>query len=83
MGDSRVLNRNLEAQPCHSQGGNQIFMITGANEIREKKFCLDATEPGKPVKMMYCHGSGGNQKWTYDQNVSEQNSAISSIDLKV
>lgn len=70
MGDSRVLDRNLESKKCHHQGGNQVFMITEAGEIREKKFCLDATVPGKPVKMLTCHGEGGNQKWTYDENVS-------------
>lgn len=71
MGDSRVHNRNLEAKPCHHQGGNQIFMmVTNANEIREKKYCLDATVPGQPVKLLDCHGEGGNQKWTYDDSVS-------------
>lgn len=73
MGDSSISNRILEAQACHHQGGNQIFMMTGANEIRENKFCLDATVPGEPVRMLYCNGSGGNQKWIYDQNVSEKN----------
>lgn len=76
MGDSRVYNRNLEAQVCHNQGGNQIFMITGSNEIREKKFCIDATVVGQPVNMLYCHGMGGNQKWTYNENVSENNLQI-------
>lgn len=71
MGDSRVLNRNLEGKQCHNQGGNQVFMLTGENEIREKKFCLDATLPGEPVKMLDCHGEGGNQKWTYNENVSK------------
>lgn len=70
MGDSRVLDRSLEAGQCHHQGGNQVFMLTGDNEIREKKFCLDATVPGQPVKMLDCHGEGGNQRWIYDENVS-------------
>lgn len=70
MGDSRVHDRKLEAKRCHHLGGNQIFMLTNNNEIREKKFCLDASLPGKPVKMLECHGEGGNQKWTYDESVS-------------
>lgn len=73
MGDSRVPNRSLEARECHYEGGNQIFMITGDNEIREKKFCLDATVPGEPVKLLDCHGLGGNQKWTHDESVSDTN----------
>lgn len=52
-------------------GGNQVFMLTANNEIREKKYCLDATIPGMPVKMLDCHGEGGNQKWTYDEDVSD------------
>lgn len=70
MGDSRVHNRNLEAKSCHHQGGNQVFMTTSKGEIREKKFCLDATKAGEPVKMLDCHGEGGNQYWSYDENVS-------------
>ena len=71
MGDSRVLNRKLELQKCHHQGGNQVFMITEAGEIREKKFCLDATKPGEPVLMLHCHGEGGNQFWNYDNTVCD------------
>lgn len=70
MGDSRVHNRDLEAKTCHYQGGNQVFMLTDKGEIREKKFCLDATKVGEPVKMLDCHGDGGNQFWSYDENVS-------------
>ncbi|XP_031622984.1 polypeptide N-acetylgalactosaminyltransferase 13-like [Contarinia nasturtii] len=70
MGDSRVLNRKLEVKVCHHQGGNQVFMITEKGEIREKKFCLDATMPGEPVKMLGCHGEGGNQRWTYDESAN-------------
>ncbi|XP_055295467.1 polypeptide N-acetylgalactosaminyltransferase 13-like [Sitodiplosis mosellana] len=66
MGDSRVLNRKLELKTCHHQGGNQVFMITDKGEIREKKFCLDATKPDEPVMMLECHGEGGNQFWSFD-----------------
>lgn len=105
LGDSRILNRNLEVRECHHLGiphtgmfvlffsllnqnkkimfylhfvftilchlgGNQVFMLTGKNEIREKKFCADATVPGMPVKLLDCHGEGGNQYWTYDEDVN-------------
>lgn len=70
LGDSRIHNRNLEVRECHHLGGNQVFMLTGKNEIREKKFCLDATVPGMPVKLLDCHGEGGNQYWTYDEDVN-------------
>lgn len=70
MGPSRVENRELKVMKCHKQGGNQMFMLTENNEVREKKYCLDATRPGKPVKMLNCHGEGGNQRWVYDEDVS-------------
>lgn len=31
--------------------------------------CLDAASPQGPVKMVRCHGMGGNQAWTYDDEV--------------
>lgn len=65
----KVENRTLEAKECHNAGGNQIFMITENNEIREKKFCVDATKPGELVKLIKCHGLQGNQKWIYDEKV--------------
>lgn len=70
MGDSRISDRILEAKECHHQGGNQMFMLTEIGEIREKKYCLQASRPGEPVRMPLCHGKGGNQKWTYDESVS-------------
>lgn len=63
-------NSQLSMLCWRNQGGNQVFMLTGNDEIREKKFCLDATLPGEPVKMLDCHGLGGNQKWSYDEQVS-------------
>lgn len=65
MGDSRVRARSLEAKSCHRLGGNQLFMYTDKGEIREKKYCLDSTKPGAPVKLLDCHRLGGNQFWSY------------------
>lgn len=52
-------------------GGNQIFLFSETYEIREKKYCLDATLPGVPVTLLDCHKEQGNQKWIYDPEVSE------------
>lgn len=71
MGHSREKNRSLEAELCHDEGGNQIFMlVTDTGEIREQKFCWDATSPGEPVKFLDCHGHRGNQYWQYDEKVN-------------
>ena len=32
--------------------------------------CLDAASGDSAVKMVRCHGMGGNQHWKYDQAVS-------------
>lgn len=55
---------------CHNQGGNQAFMFTKANEIRARKFCLDATAVGAEATIYVCHNQGGNQHWQYDAEVS-------------
>jgi hypothetical protein len=31
--------------------------------------CLDASSPEGPVKLVRCHGMGGNQAWTYNTQV--------------
>ena len=33
--------------------------------------CLDASNANGPVNLVRCHGMGGNQEWSYDENVSE------------
>lgn len=32
--------------------------------------CLDASNKKGPVKLVRCHGMGGNQAWVYDNTVS-------------
>ena len=34
--------------------------------------CLDAASPQGPVKIVRCHGMGGNQAWVYDEDVSKR-----------
>lgn len=55
---------------CHDSGGNQAFMFTKGNEIKMKKFCLDAGYAGEPAIFYGCHGQGGNQYWKYRSEVS-------------
>lgn len=31
--------------------------------------CLDAASPHGPVKIVRCHGMGGNQAWVYNEEV--------------
>ena len=31
--------------------------------------CLDAASPDGPVKLVRCHGMGGNQAWVYNDEV--------------
>jgi len=31
--------------------------------------CLDAASPQGPVKIVRCHGMGGNQAWVYNDEV--------------
>lgn len=69
-GLSRHDNRTVFIRDCHNAGADQIFLLGGNNEIREKKFCLDATYPGVPVTLLHCHKMQGNQKWIYDPEVS-------------
>lgn len=35
--------------------------------------CLDAASPKGPVKIVRCHGMGGNQAWVYNDEVKREN----------
>lgn len=47
----------------------QVFAYTRRQQIMSDDNCLDATSPEGPVKLVRCHGMGGNQLWVYDKNV--------------
>lgn len=34
--------------------------------------CLDAASPQGPVKIVRCHGMGGNQAWVYNDEVRKR-----------
>lgn len=48
----------------------QVFAYTRRQQIMSDDNCLDATSPEGPVKLVRCHGMGGNQLWVYDKIVS-------------
>lgn len=44
--------------------------------------CLDAARPEGPVKIVRCHGMGGNQAWVYNETVCFYNSIINLVAFK-
>lgn len=60
---------SVEKEKCHFGGGNQVFMLTEAHEIRVDDLCLDASTTEAPIILYRCHGEKGNQKWVYNNEV--------------
>ncbi|KAJ8974107.1 hypothetical protein NQ317_010404, partial [Molorchus minor] len=52
---------------CHESRGNQVFAYTKRQQIMSDDNCLDASSRTGPVKLVRCHGMGGNQAWVYDE----------------
>lgn len=48
----------------------QVFAYTKRQQIMSDDMCLDAVSPQSPVKIVRCHGMGGNQAWVYNEEVS-------------
>lgn len=67
---SRPVPGPIGVANCHSEAGNQIFMVTKNHEIRFDIYCLDATGPDKLVMFYMCHMLGYNQKFIYNKKVS-------------
>lgn len=55
---------------CHETIDNQVMVMTDLGEIRNQDLCMDADSSNGSVKVLKCHGMGGNQKWVYDPEVS-------------
>lgn len=62
--------KKLELQPCHNLGGNQLWVLTKLNEIKNDDECVDGVKMYAEVEVAGCHGQQGNQHWTYDELVS-------------
>ena len=45
--------------------------------------CLDASQHDGPVKLVRCHGMGGNQAWVYNEKVCSGITAVSYTHLDV
>nr|XP_045597598.1 polypeptide N-acetylgalactosaminyltransferase 5-like isoform X3 [Procambarus clarkii] len=57
---------NLKLSKCQKLSGQQVFAYTKRQQIMSDDNCLDASNPSGPVKLVRCHGMGGNQMWTYN-----------------
>lgn len=44
--------------------------------------CLDASNANGPVNLVRCHGMGGNQEWSYDENVRYPEPKTCAVDNK-
>ena len=49
----------------------QVFAYTKRQQVMSDDNCLDAASPDGPVKLVRCHGMGGNQAWVYNDEVCE------------
>ena len=47
----------------------QVFAYTKRQQVMSDDNCLDATGQTSPVKLVRCHGMGGNQAWNYNEEV--------------
>ena len=49
-------------------GANQYFIHNGKNEIWHDNYCFDLAHHDSKVKLWQCHGKGGAQKWTHNND---------------
>ena len=45
----------------------QVFAYTKRQQVMSDDNCLDAASAEGPVKLVRCHGMGGNQAWNYNE----------------
>ena len=62
-------DRPIIGYECHSQGGNQYFLLSKNYEIRREEKCLDYA-PGQvhlpsQIRSIECHSMKGNQLWSF------------------
>ncbi|XP_035695644.1 polypeptide N-acetylgalactosaminyltransferase 4-like [Branchiostoma floridae] len=60
--------RELEMFPCHHGLGTQFFELTGQNQLRDERSCLQARDDGSDVMLVTCGRSEEEppplQQWT-------------------
>ncbi|CAF3009602.1 unnamed protein product [Rotaria socialis] len=76
--DSVDHGKPIVGYQCHGQGGNQFFLFSKTNEIRQEDKCLDFSgtalhEAGKIV-FLACHTMQGNQMWFYENDMIRHSS---------
>ncbi|TNN05168.1 putative polypeptide N-acetylgalactosaminyltransferase 9 isoform 2 [Schistosoma japonicum] len=57
----------IKTWPCHKQGGNQFWLLSSENEIRRDDYCFDSGIQKYSIGLYHCHGSHGNQEFTYEK----------------
>lgn len=65
-------DRDIASEVCIISNVNcviQVFAYTKRQQIMSDDMCLDAASPQGPVKIVRCHGMGGNQAWVYNDEV--------------
>ena len=55
----------------------QVFAYTKRQQVMSDDNCLDAASPDGPVKLVRCHGMGGNQAWVFNDEVRLRPGSIS------
>ena len=58
-----------------------MFAYTKRQQVMSDDNCLDAASPEGPVKLVRCHGMGGNQAWVFSDDVSNYYYVVSLICL--
>ena len=48
-----------------------MFAYTKRQQVMSDDNCLDAATSDGPVKLVRCHGMGGNQAWVFNEEVDD------------
>lgn len=72
---SKGVNTQVQAQACHKDGGNQIFLYTTNNKLYFDELCLEP-QHGKPnsvrnIIFTMCDQNNRQQNWKYNEATSQ------------